>query len=209
MRSTRGIEAMGEVATIQLQAPSVRTRVLSFVLTVALPAAVVGTSLALHGPSKWRLWPSTGSPLGDGAIALATSVLVLAAVWAAMAIAMRRHRIELQPDALTVVAGFHRDRLALSELQLDQARIGTLGEHPEWKPFLKSNGMAMPGFRGGWFRTRRFQRVFACLAGGDRVLWIPTTRKHALLLEVHQPQALLERLRRLAGGVMTPSASRR
>lgn len=200
---------MRDASTIELQAPSTRTRVLSFLLTVALPAAVVATSLALQGPSRWRLWPSTGSSLGDGAIALATSVLVLLAVWTAMLLAMRRHRIELQRDALTVIAGFHRDRLALSELRLDQARIGTLGEHPEWKPFLKSNGMAMPGFRGGWFRTRRFQRVFACLAGGDRVLWIPTTRKHALLLDARQPQALLDRLRGLAGGVMTPPASRR
>lgn len=194
---------------IELQAPSAGARTWAFLLTVALPVAAVGGSLALHGPARWRLWPGTGSPLGDGAIALGTALLVLLLVWVVMVRAMRRHRIELQRDAVTVVAGFHRDHLALSELRLDQARIGTLGEHPEWKPWLKSNGTALPGFRGGWFRTRRWQRVFACVAGGERMLWIPTTRKHALLLDARQPQALLERLRGLADGVMTPPPPRR
>ncbi|NUS38313.1 MAG: hypothetical protein HOQ02_04735 [Lysobacter sp.] len=195
---------MDTATIIELQPPSMRARTWAFVLAVGFPIAVVGGSLALHGPSRWRFWPSTGSLLGDGAIAIATALLVLLLVWAAMAWAMRRHRIELQADALTIVAGFHRDRLALSELQLEKARVGTLGEHPEWKPFLKSNGMALPGFRSGWFRTRRWQRVFACLAGGERVLWVPTTRKHALVLEARQPQVLLDRLRG-----MTPRLPRR
>lgn len=198
-----------DAGIIELQAPSTRTRVSSFLLTVALPVIAMVGSLALQGPSRWRFWPGSGSTLGDDTVAVATLLVVLLIVWATMAWALRRHRIELQPDAVTVVAGFHRDRLALSELQLAQARVGTLGEHPEWKPFLKSNGMALPGFRGGWFRTRRWQRVFACLAGGERVLWIPTTRKHALLLEPRQPQVLLDRLRELARGVVTPPAPRR
>ena len=199
---------MDTSSVIELQPPSARTRILAFLLTVGLPIIATGASLVLHGPSRWRLWPGTGSALGDGAIAVATALPVLLVVWTAMAWAMRRHRIELQPDALTVIAGFHRDRLALSELKLEQARVGTFGEYPEWKPFLKSNGTALPGFRGGWFRTRRWQRAFVCLAGGERVLWIPTTRKHVLLLDARQPQALLERLRGLPGGVVAPPPRR-
>lgn len=211
---------MGEVATIPLQAPSTRTRILAFLLTVGLPVAGIGTALALHG-QRWAFWASgehnrvlwailgIGQPVIDHAIAIAVPLLVVLLAWGVVAWSLRRHRIELDGERITVVAGLHRDRLVLSQLQLEQARIGTLGEHPEWKPFLKTSGVALPGFRGGWFRTRRFQRVFACLAGGDRVLWIPTTRKHALLLDARQPQALLERLRGLAGGVMTPPAPRR
>lgn len=40
---------MAEVATIQLQAPSTRTRLFAFVLTVGLPAAGIGIAVALHG----------------------------------------------------------------------------------------------------------------------------------------------------------------
>lgn len=211
---------MADVATIPLQAPSMRTRILAFLLTVGLPAAGIGVAFALHG-RRWDFWTNDqhtrvfwailgiGQPVVDHAVAVAVPLLVVLLVWCVVAWSLRRHRIELDGDRLTVVAGLHRDRLALSDLQLEQARIGTLGEHPEWKPFLKSSGVALPGFRGGWFRTRGFQRVFACLAGGDRVLWIPTTRKHALLLDAHQPQALLERLRGLAGAVMTSPAPRR
>ena len=117
---------------------------------------------------------------------------------AAIATAFKRHRIEVADGMVTVIAGWHRSRLGLAELRLDGARVGALDEDPGWKPWLKSNGMAVPGFRAGWFRTRGFQRVFACITDGERVLWIPTARKHALLLQAARPQELLARLRALA-----------
>ncbi|MGN6512466.1 MAG: hypothetical protein ACTHKZ_02675 [Lysobacteraceae bacterium] len=214
------LTAMGDATTLPLRAPSTRTRLVAFLLSVVLPLACIGVALALHGV-RWQPWPEdaharaframlgTAQPTFEGTVAVAVSLAVLLVAWGVIAWSLRRHRIELNGDRFTVVAGLHRDRLVLSELQLAQARIGRLGEHPEWKPWLKSNGIALPGFRGGWFRTRRWQRVFACLADGERVLWIPTTRKHALLLDAPQPQALLERLRGLAGAEMTPPRARR
>ena len=207
-RALPGSARSGPDDTLALQPPSGRARLWTFALTVGVPAIAVAASLALQ-PARWRPWAAGLLPATDSAIAVALPLSVVAIAWAAMAWALRRHRIEVQGDRIAVVAGFHRDRLALAELRLDQARIGSLGEHPEWKPLLKTNGMAVPGFRAGWFRSRRFQRVFACLAGGDRVLWIPTTRKHALVLEARQPQALLERLRALAGDGVTAAPRRR
>jgi hypothetical protein len=97
-----------------------------------------------------------------------------------------------------VVTTFYRQRLALSQLQLDRARVIELGEHPELRPWLKSNGFALPGFRSGWFRTRGFKKLFLATAGGGRLLWLPTTRGDALLLQPQRPEALLERLREMA-----------
>ena len=189
-------------ATCELEAPPTRSRFWLFALAFVLPSAVVLGSHAWRGDGRlW--WPGTGSPLADQAIAIAVPLLVLLAVCWGVSLALARHRVEFGDGRITVVAGWWRDTLALDELQLDQARVWSLPEHPEWKPLLRTSGIALPGFRAGWFRTRGFQRVFACLADGERVLWIPTTRKHALLLQAPQPQVLLERLRG-----MTPTAAR-
>lgn len=189
-------------ATIALEAPPTRARAWLFALAVALPGLGLLLAFAWRGgPRLW--WPGTGIHLLDQAIAIAVPLLVLLAVWVALAIAAKRHRVEVEDGMVTVVAGWHRSRLGLGELRLDEARVGALDEHPEWRPWLKSNGMAVPGFRAGWFRTRGFQRVFACITDGERVLWIPTARKHALLLQAARPQELLARLRALA-----PTAAR-
>jgi hypothetical protein len=186
------------VATVlELEAPPARARAWLFALAVGLPGLGLLVAFAWHGgPRLW--WPGTGIHLVDQAIAIAVPLLVLLAVWSALALAFKRHRIEAADGVVTVVAGWHRARLNVAELRLDQARVGALDEHPEWKPWLKSNGMAVPGFRAGWFRTRDFQRVFACITDGERVLWLPTARKHALLLQAARPQELLARLRALA-----------
>jgi hypothetical protein len=86
---------------------------------------------------------------------------------------------------------------------LDAAREGAIDEHPELKPMLKSNGMALPGFRSGWFRSRAFKKLFVATAGGERLLWLPTRRGFALLLQPRQPQALLDRLHELAAAAAT------
>ena len=182
---------------IELDAPPARAKAWLFALAVALPGLGLLAAFAWRGgPRLW--WPGTGIHLVDQAIALAIPALVLLAVWSVATLAFRRHRIEVADGTLTVVAGWHRAKLAPADLQLGEARIGALDEHPEWKPWLKSNGMAVPGFRAGWFRTRGFRRVFACITDGERVLWIPTARNHALLLQAARPQDLLERLRALA-----------
>lgn len=181
---------------IELEAPPPSARIWLFALAVVLPGlGLLAAFIWQGGPRLW--WPGTGHHLLDQAIAVTVPVLVLFAIWSVTTIALKRHRLEIRGGTLDVIAGWHRDRLAAGDLQLEQARIGTLDEHPEWKPWLKSRGMALPGFRGGWFRTRGFQRVFACITDGERVLWIPTARKHAVLLQARQPQALLEHLRRM------------
>lgn len=184
-------------ATIELEAPPARAGLWLFALAVALPGlGLLATFVWRGGPRLW--WPGTGIHPVDQTIAIAVPLLVLLAVWAVVATAFKRHRIEVADGMVTVLAGWHRARLTSAELRLDQARVGALDEHPEWKPWLKSRGMAVPGFRAGWFRTRAFTRVFACITDGERVLWIPTARKHTLLLQSAKPQELLARLRALA-----------
>ena len=73
-----------------------------------------------------------------------------------------------------------------------------LDEHTELKPSWKTNGTALPGFKSGWFRMRNRHKAFVAMTTGPRVLWLPTSKGHDLLLQPRQPQALLDRLREMA-----------
>lgn len=177
---------------------------LPLAMSLAVPLLALRSGGELGGGMLQRLWGVGWLP---PALALLPWVLaVVAPIGLFVQWAMSRQRLGVDAGGIEVVSGLFRDRVALPDLALDEARVIDLDEHPEHKPFLKSGGIALPGFRSGWFRGRRLQRLFVATAGGRRVLWLPTTRKHALLLEVRQPQALLERLRELAGAQVPSGA---
>lgn len=160
-----------------------------FVLAVALPAAITAIALA------------AGTTAGDAATAAAILAGVAAsvlAVWWLLDRRLRRHRLYLGRDGIEVVTTFYRQSLSLSELDLARARVVDLRERRELRPLLKTNGLALPGFRSGWFRLRDRSRAFVAMARGPRGLFLPTRRGHALLLQPRQPQALLDALRAMA-----------
>ena len=188
---------------LQLEPASGRSRLWLLLLTVVMPV-----SLSLVLPLLADGYNPAADLIDDSLVASrwldqAFGPLLVAAVtgmiWFVLDLLMRRHRLRLDATGLEVATTFYRQKLALSELLLDTARVVSIDEHPELKPMLKTNGMALPGFRSGWFRSRAFKKLFVATAGGEQLLWLPTRRGHALLLQPRQPRDLLQRLRELAG----------
>jgi hypothetical protein len=177
---------------LQLQPVTARTRLLVAVLVVALPLLIAATAMALLDRSQQKL-------IGDSAtLTLTCLVALVGAIALAIDWGMRRHRLTLDADGLEVATSFYRRRLALAELQIDQARVIDLDERTEFKPVVKTNGTSLPGFHSGWFRLRNMRKALVATVGGKRVLHLPTTRGFDLLLQPRRPQALLERLQELA-----------
>jgi hypothetical protein len=177
---------------LQLQPVATRTRLLMAVLVVAVPLLIAATAMALLDRSQQKL-------IGDSAtLTLACLVALVGAIALTIDWGLRRHRIALDADGLEVATSFYRRRLALIELQIDQARVIDLDERTEFKPMVKTNGTDLPGFRSGWFRLRNRRKALVATVGGKRVLHLPTTRGFDLLLQPRRPQALLERLQELA-----------
>jgi hypothetical protein len=196
-----------EEPRLQLVPASGRSRLWLWLLGMVLPVALSvaasliakpATSTADLFASDWRTRLSAGFNLPDQLLGPLFVAGVTLAICLLLDRMLRRQRLRLDRNRLEVLTTFYRQRLALSQLQLDRARVIELGEHPELRPWLKSNGFALPGFRSGWFRTRGFKKLFLATAGGQRLLWLPTTRGDALLLQPQRPQALLERLREMA-----------
>jgi hypothetical protein len=192
---------------LQLVPASGRSRLWLWLLGVVLPIALSGAVSLIARPATssadvfagdWRTRLSAGFDLPDQLLGPLIVAGVTLAICLLLDRMLRRQRLRLDRNRLEVLTTFYRQRLALSQLQLDRARVIELGEHPELRPWLKSNGFALPGFRSGWFRTRGFKKLFLATAGGGRLLWLPTTRGDALLLQPQRPEALLERLREMA-----------
>lgn len=168
---------------LQLLPATSRTRIWLAALTIGLPLLLAGGALAF------------GARTGPGLGYVAMFVVLL---FLAIDRALSRHRLAVGASGLDVATTFYRQSLSLAELRLDQARVVDLAERTELRPLYKTNGVGLPGFHSGWFRLRNHGKAFVAVAGGPRVLWLPTTRGFDLLLQPGHPQALLQHLRELA-----------
>ena len=177
---------------LQLAPAPVRPRLWLWLLAGVLPVVIAG---GLFG------YLAAQGSMGPTTALVGFAAVVLPALLIGMAIGkqMRSHRLVLRTGDVGLVTGAHRQLLSYPELALDRARVLDLDEHLEFKPRLKTNGMFLPGFQTGWYRLRDGSRALVARAGGKRVLWIPTTRDFALLLQPQQPpRELLQKLREAA-----------
>ena len=199
-----GGRAAGVDANLQLRPVSARSRAWFAMLAFALP---VGLSLVLPlffddrsaGAARWirdTLWASRALEQWFGPVLVA---VVAGAIWLLTDRLLLRHDLRIEDGGIDIRTTLYRRRLRWADLDLAAARVIDIDEHPENKPLFKSNGVSIPGFRSGWFRSRAFARLFVATAGGSRLLWLPTTLGYTLLLEPGSPAALLERLRQRSG----------
>lgn len=136
---------------------------------------------------------TTGHPSAMPAFAF--GVLVIAATAGITFWGLARRNVTLDGRLLVVRAALFTHRLDAGDLELDRARIIDLDERTELKPILKTFGMALPGFKAGWFLLRNRGRAFCLLTTHRRVLWLPTRAGKALLLSLERPDTLLDALR--------------
>ena len=108
---------------------------------------------------------------------------------------LKRRRIVLENGVLVVAATFYTRKTPVAALDLANARIANLDEHTEFRPGLKINGYALPGFQAGHFRLRNRAKAFCLLTRQQRVLILPQRDRAYLLLSPEHPQALLDALR--------------
>lgn len=183
---------------LQLVPPGTRPRLWMFGLCVLLPALVTLAALLAvkGGDTHWDF--AGGDPIMVGAAIIGMELLVMLAIWALLDRVMHRHRLALSPGSLEIKTSFYSRSVPLPELKLDDARVVDLDERTEFKPGLKTNGYSIPGFHSGHFRLRNGEKAFVAIIGERRALWLPTTNAAGLLLQPHQPDALLNRLRELA-----------
>jgi len=157
----------------------------AFVLAVTLVPALI----AIAGIYAF-LRPPPPPFLGVAIVAAMLLPNVLIARWA------DRRSVTLEGSELRIEAAMATRTLDAGAFDLDRARVVRLDEHPEWRPFLRTGGLGMPGLSLGWFRTRGLVRIFCILTDRQRVLLLPLREgKEAVLLSLKRPEDLLSALR--------------
>jgi len=126
------------------------------------------------------------------------AALVIVAVAVALLVASRRRSIRIDGDRLEIRATFYSRSVALTAIDLDAGRIIDLREHPETRPLLKTNGYSLPGMLAGNFRDRRGNRLF-CLVTAPRVVMLPLSNDHRILVSPSHPERFLKAVRDRAG----------
>ncbi|WP_139202787.1 hypothetical protein [Pseudoxanthomonas sp. GM95] len=165
---------------------------------MGLPLVISALSVGL-APLSHDAQPLVGgSAASTAAVTLASVAALTLLLWAALGFCLRRQSLQIDAQGLRVQSTFFSTQVAIAQLQLDQARVVDLEEHTELRPFLKTRGYGLPGFRSGWYRLRNKRKAFVATADSRFVLWLPSTAGHGLLLDVRDPNGLLRQLRELA-----------
>lgn len=123
----------------------------------------------------------------------AVAVSVLAVV-----LPMWRREASFDGRRLRVKATWYSREAPLADFDLAAARVVDLREHTGFKPWLKTNGFALPGLQAGHFRLRDRRKAFCLVTDPSRVLVLPHADGRIWLLSLDHPQAVLDILRRAA-----------
>lgn len=123
---------------------------------------------------------------------------VVAASVLAIVLPMWRREASFDGKRLRVKATYYTRESPLSQFDLAAARVVDTREHTEYKPSLKTNGFALPGFQAGHFRLRDRRKAFCLVTDPAKVLALPHADGRVWLLSLEHPQAVLDILRRAA-----------
>ncbi len=155
------------------------------VFLVVLPALVVVAMLA---------FPGQAAP----PVAMVLAAIVAVAIAGVLLAFTRRRSIALTDDGLVIRATFYTRRIPYDDMSPGDARVLDLQEHPESRPLLKTNGLAVPGLAAGHFRDRQRKKLF-CLITGPRVVMLPLSNGSSVITSPAHPQRFLDQLRDRAG----------
>lgn len=103
-------------------------------------------------------------------------------------------KFEVSAQHLRIHYPFYGRSIPLQALDLERARIVNLAREPELKPTWRSNGVAVPGFGGGWFKLKNKDKALLFLSQQERAVYLPTTEGYVLLMSPQEPERFLKRL---------------
>src|SRR5262249_26645013 len=131
---------------------------------------------------------------GGGAIAATVVFLGLASLFAWFAVTQRRSAVIVTTRDVTLNIPIYGRRMALDRLIPDNLGKVTMKEPDRYRLTLRTNGLSVPGYQVGWFRTQAAGRVLAAVSGNDLVVW-QTRDDYGVVVSAQDGDRLIEALR--------------
>lgn len=157
---------------------------LCIALMSLLPGAIAYVALrAVHEPAalSWAL-------VSTGVVLLLFLIVVIQLVTL---------KVRFQDDGLEVGSGVYRVVVPYEKIVVHGVRgASRANEIPQLK--WRTNGIGLPGFALGWFRSTK-GRVFAVVADSRSAVYIPTTMGYDVMLTPKHEESFLVEVRRRSG----------
>jgi len=138
---------------------------------------------------------------GMTAALLLPLILVLAVVVAitySMLSSSKNSTFELSSAGLRLRGDFYGRMIPAAHLKTSEIARVDLDASP-YRPTSRTNGIAVPGYRAGWFRLRNGHKGLLYVTDPKRVVVVPTTEGYDVLLSVVDADRFVERVRALSG----------
>lgn len=142
---------------------------------------------AIAPPSGNGLWLALG-----GIVVMMLGIMI---PFAWFGYSAYRTQFELTADALQIRGAMYGRRIPLTDLNLSQAHIVNLSQDHRYRLGLRTNGVGLPGYKGGWFNLQNGEKALVFYTGSAHAVYIPTRQNYSLLLSVDRPDEFLTALR--------------
>ena len=137
-------------------------------------------------PSK-KLWLVLG-----GAPLL---ILVLIGAFVFLGDSLEAPRGYVTEDGLVFDSKHLLDPIPLDSIRISEARLVNSRTETEYRLTRKDNGIAISGYRVGWFRLSSGEKVFVSLDSESQALYVPTDSGFSLLIDGNSGMELLATLK--------------
>jgi hypothetical protein len=125
-------------------------------------------------------------------------LIVVGAIIYSMVAGARNSTFELSSEGLRLRGDFYGRMIPASHIKAaDAARIDI--DTSPYRPTFRTNGIAVPGYRAGWFRLRNKRKGLLYVTDPKSVVVVPTTDGYDVLLSVIDADRFLDRVRALPG----------
>ncbi|SRR5579883_104306 len=136
-----------------------------------------------------------GVPLWLAGSALLGPLVLLQLLYLFLASRIRRAGVALNAQAIGIDSGVSSRLVALRQLAPRGLREVDLELHPDLRPLLRTMGIGLPGFSGGWYRLRNGRKALCLLTERQRVCVLEDDVGVMYLLSLADPTPLEQALR--------------
>lgn len=179
---------------IRVPEPGKIAWVVLFGFGVILPLGILGVILMTADLSK------IGGDLYVGA-----GLMLLVMGWITFT-CLRYRDATLREDHLVLRATMFRKKVPYTSIRPSTLRVADTREHPEYRPWLKTGGVGLPGLLAGHFRLQGWKKAFV-LVTAHKVVVFQLTDDSWVVFSAESPQRVLESLRERLPGAAAEAAA--
>ena len=164
------------------------------------PEAFLGAIQATAPIPAWQATPEAESPhsrRSAGKLIVGVAILAAVGLWLwAITYSPGVPGYTLTPETLTIHDRYYPVTLQASSVDVPGIRIIDLRRETEWRPTVRTNGLAVVHYRSGWFRVESGARVRLYQADGRELVLLPPKGEGTpVLYQAVDPQKFIQQIR--------------